>query len=142
MIQAEQTIFYNIEKAIKTYRQFAQKNIKKKGYDITIDQGLVLNIIQNNPEISQQEIAKRAFKDHASVTRIIENMVEKNILKRDFHSEDRRRFLLTVTDLGLEIFNQIRPIVTNNRNQALKGISQEEIETLKNILHKITENCK
>lgn len=142
MIQAEQTIFYSIEKAIKTYRQFAQKNIKKNGFDITIDQGLVLNIIQNNPEISQQDIAKRAFKDHASVTRIIENMVEKNILKRDFHSEDRRRFLLTPTDHGLEILNQIRPIVNNNRSQALKGISQEEIETLKNILQKITENCK
>ncbi|WP_027381231.1 MarR family winged helix-turn-helix transcriptional regulator [Chryseobacterium daeguense] len=141
MLQSEQTVFYYIENAIKSYRQFAQKKIKKAGLNVTIDQGLILNIIQNNPTISQQEIARRAFKDHASVTRIIESMVEKNILKREFHTEDRRRFQLTITDFGIEILTNINPIVTVNRNQALYGITEEEIETVKKVLQRIMKNC-
>lgn len=142
MQNSEQTIFYSIEKSIKSYRQFAQKNISRKGFDITIDQGLILNIIQNNPDITQQQIAINAFKDHASVTRIIENLVTRKILARDFHSDDRRRFNLSITSQGLKILRQMRPIVISNRKKALKGISNQEIEMLKNILNKITENCK
>ena len=142
MTQSEHTIFYSIEKAIKSYRQFAQKSIIASGFDITIDQGLILNIIHDNPGISQQQIAVRAFKDHASVTRIIENLVSRDILHRDFHKDDRRRFNLSITDLGATLIRQIKPVVNANRKKATKGISPSEIETLKNLLERITDNCK
>lgn len=136
-----QTVFYIIEKAIKSYRQFAQKNITEKGFAITIDQGLILSLIQDNPGITQQQIAVQAFKDHASVTRIIENLVTRKLLTRDFHPDDRRRFSLSLTTLGSETLQQMKPVVAANRKKALKGISVQEMETLRNILDQITENC-
>ena len=142
MQKPDQTIFYTIEKAIKSYRQFAQKNIADKGFAITIDQGLILSLIQDNPGITQQQIAVQAFKDHASVTRIIENLVNRKLLTRDFHPGDRRRFSLSLTTLGSETLQQMKPVVTANRKKALKGISGEQMETLKNILDQITENCQ
>ncbi|MCV9926703.1 MarR family transcriptional regulator [Flavobacterium sp. LS1R49] len=142
MAKPEQTIFYNIEESIKSYRQFAQKNINDEGYDITIDQGLILNIIQENPGISQKEISRRAFKDHASITRIIELLVKRDFLKRDFNSEDRRRFDLSLTEFGKDTLTKIEPIVDLNRKNAIEGVSVEEMELLKNILQKITANCR
>ena len=142
MAKPQQTIFYSIEESIKSYRQFAQKNITEKGFDITIDQGLILNIIAENPDISQKEISAMAFKDHASITRIIELLVKRNFLERDFNSDDRRRFSLSLTELGKNTLKQIEPIVNSNRKAALEGVSAEEIETLKKILTKITANCK
>ena len=56
-------IFYVLEKTIKRYRQFAQSNIDRAGLDITIDQWLILNVIQEMPTLGQQEIAERVFKD-------------------------------------------------------------------------------
>jgi len=142
MEKPELTIFYSIEKAIKSYRQFAQKNITEKGFDITIDQGLILSLIQDNPDITQQQIAVNAFKDHASVTRIIENLVTRKILTRDFHPDDRRRFNLSITPLGSKLLSLMKPVVISNRKKALHGISNKEIETLKKILNKITDNCQ
>ncbi len=142
MEKLEQIIFYALEKSIKTYRQFAQKSINKKGLDITIDQWLVLKTIQSNPDITQQQIAVNVFKDYASITRIVEILVSKEILNRDFHAEDRRRFNLTITKNGLEILSGLAPIVQSNRKKALDGISTAEIEMLKRVLNKITENCK
>jgi DNA-binding MarR family transcriptional regulator len=142
MAKPEQTIFYSIEESIKSYRQFAQKNINDKGFDITIDQGLILNIIHENSGISQKEISRKAFKDHASITRIVELLVKRDLLKRDFHSEDRRRFDLSLTDLGRNILANIEPIVDLNRKNAIEGISIEEMEIVKNVLKKITGNCK
>jgi MarR family transcriptional regulator, transcriptional regulator for hemolysin len=142
MAKPQQTIFYGIEETIKSYRQFAQKNITNEGFDITIDQGLILNIIEENPDISQKMISEMAFKDHASVTRIIELLVKRNFLQRDFNVADRRRFSLSLTEEGKNILKQIEPIVNSNRKLALQGVSADELETLKKILSKITVNCK
>ncbi|NUY79833.1 winged helix-turn-helix transcriptional regulator [Flavobacterium sp. MAH-1] len=142
MERPAQTIFYSLEKAIKSYRQFAQRNLADNGFSVTIDQGLILSLIQDNPGITQQQIAVRAFKDHASVTRIIENLVSRDFLKRDFHRDDRRRFELSVTASGTETLLQMEKTVVGNRTKALEGISAYEIETLKNLLERITQNCK
>jgi len=141
MEKLDQIIFYSIEKSIKSYRQFAQKRIEKKGLDITIDQWLVLKTIENNAGITQQQIAINVFKDYASITRIIEILVTKKFLERNLHSVDRRRFDLRITKLGLEILKRLTPIIESNRKQALIGITKAEIELLKKALNKITLNC-
>ena len=102
MEKLDQIIFYSLEKSIKLYRQFAQKSIEKKGLDITIDQWLVLKTIEDNADITQLQIAINVFKDYASITRIIEILVTKKFLERNFHSVDRRRFDLSITKLGFE----------------------------------------
>ncbi|ASK32712.1 MarR family transcriptional regulator [Chryseobacterium sp. T16E-39] len=142
MAKSEQTIFYSIEESIKSYRQFAQKQINDQGFDITIDQGLILSIINENPGIPQKEIARRAFKDVASVTRIIELLVKSGFLKRDSFEKDRRRFTLHLTAKGKKILTEIQPIVDANRKKAVEGISEEEIELLRKLVNKISANCR
>ena len=137
----EQTIFYALDKAIKSYRQFAHYNIRKNQIDITIDQWLVLKTIEDHPEMTQKEMARRVFKDYASVTRIIELLVKRNYLTRQFNNEDRRRYRLELTDLGRQTYHALIPIVQHNRKNALQGVSQSEISSLKNTLEKIISNC-
>ena len=133
-------IFYSIEKSIKAYRQFAQKNISKAGIEITIDQWLVLKTIEEDNSISQKDIASKTFKDVASITRIIELLVQKGYLSRDLKSEDRRRFDLTLTNEGNEIIKKMQPHIQINRAQALRNISDEEIINLQSTLLKIISN--
>ncbi len=142
MEKLDEIFFYTLEKSIKTYRQFAQQQITKAGFDITIDQWLVLKTIRDNTEYSQHQIAEKVFKDFASVTRIIELLVKKGFLNRQFHANDRRRFELTITELGKEINENIYPIIIQNRKQALKSLSKTDIEVFKKYLAKIITNCK
>ncbi|PIF71040.1 MarR family winged helix-turn-helix transcriptional regulator [Flavobacterium sp. 2] len=136
------TALYSIEKAIKEYRKLAQKNIAKVVKDITVDQCLVLIILQQNESISQNELANLVFKDNASITRMIELMVKNDYLIRTIHSEDRRKFNLTVTEKGLKTIELIEPVIQSNRETALHGLSLKEITLLDQTLHKIIRNCK
>jgi len=133
-------IFYSIEKSIKTYRQFAQKNISKAGIEITVDQWLVLKTIEEDNSISQKDIAFKTFKDVASITRIIELLVQKGYLSRNLKSQDRRRFELTLTNEGNDIIKKMQPYIQINRTQALKNITDEEIMNLQSTLLKIISN--
>ena len=136
------TVLYTIEKAIKEYRKVSQRNLAKIVKDITIDQCLVLIIINKDARISQNELANLVFKDNASITRMIELMVSKDYLNRTIHKEDRRKFNLEITEKGKKTLELINPIVQINRKIALKGLSLEEIDLLDITLNKIINNCK
>lgn len=136
------TVLYSIEQAIKEYRKIAQKNISKIVKDITIDQCLILIILDKDATISQNELAHLIFKDKASITRMIELMVKKEYLIRTIHTEDRRKFNLEITQKGATTLDLISPIITLNRETALNGFSLDEIALLDKMLHKIITNCK
>ena len=136
------TVFYSVENAIKSYRQFGQRNINRTGLDITIDQWLVLKTLQDSPGISQQQLAALVFKDVASITRITDLLVKKGYLNRDFHATDRRRFELTITKEGRKIIDTLKPIVKNYRSAALNGITYSELELLHHTLKKIIANTQ
>lgn len=135
-------IFYSIDKAIRTYRQYAQKQLRDHGFDITIDQWLVMKALLENPGIKQQDLAGMVFKDNASVTRIIELLVKAGYLDRTVHQTDRRMAKLTVTDKGKITLRDMQPVVNNNRKRALKHIDEETILLAKKMLDQVTENCK
>ena len=136
------TVLYSIEKAIKEYRKVSQKNITKIVKDISVDQCLVLIILDKDPKISQNALANLIFKDNASITRMVELMVKKDFLNRTIHHEDRRKFNLEITKKGKKTLELINPIVQINRETALNGLSLEEINFLDKTLNKIITNCK
>ena len=117
-------------------------NITKIANDITVDQCLVLIILNKDEKISQNELANLIFKDNASITRMIELMVKKEYLNRTIHKDDRRKFNLEITEKGKKTIELIKPIAEINRETALKDLSLEEINLLDKILNKIISNCK
>ncbi|PJJ07420.1 MarR family transcriptional regulator [Flavobacterium sp. 1] len=136
------TVLYLIEQAIKEYRKISQRNISKIVKDITVDQCLVLIILNKNTKISQNELANLVFKDNASITRMVELMVKKEYLNRTIHEKDRRKFNLELTEKGKKTIDLIEPAIQINRKTALNGLSLEEINLLDKTLNKIITNCK
>tara|TARA_R110000787_G_scaffold86285_3_gene184001 strand:+ start:17496 stop:17936 length:441 start_codon:yes stop_codon:yes gene_type:complete len=136
-----ETVFHAIERAIKEYRKFSQNNISNQIKDLTIDQGMVLLFLDKHSELTQKEIAALVFKDNASMTRMINLMVNKDYLKRSINSVDRRRFTIEITAKGKKVLETLPPIILNNREKSLEGITEKELLQLETILKKITSNC-
>lgn len=142
MEKLDNIIFYSIDRAIRTYRQYAQEQIKRHGFTITVDQWLVIKCLIENPDITQVEMSERVFKDNASITRIISLLVKAKYITRKVSKVDRRRTQLTVTELGLTTMEGVDKVVLTNRAHSLAGISKADIEIAKKVMLAITENCK
>ncbi len=142
MEKLNDTFFYNLEKAVKTYRQYFQNQLKANGFDITLDQWLILNTIIENPNISQNEIAEKVFKDKASVARIIELLVQNGFLTRSMHPTNRRMFQLSITEKGNETIQKLSGLVQIFRKNAVLGISPDALEETQSIMKTIIANCK
>lgn len=133
--------FYNLEKTVKIYRQFFQNQLKINGFDITLDQWLTLHTVAEYPDISQNDIAEKVFKDKASVTRIIELLVQNGFLTRAIHPSNRRMFQLTITEKGQTTLKKLTDLVQGFRQTALAGITPEMITTTQAVLKMISDNC-
>ncbi len=134
-------IFYAIEETMKTYRKLSSKEIKKTISDITVDQALVLQMI-NDKHLTQTEIADLIFKDYASMTRIIALMIKKDYLIKRTNERDRRVSVFDITKKGDIVLKQLTPIIEKNRKKALCGLTTEDLHNLKETLNKINQNCK
>lgn len=142
MENLSKVIFYQIERAIKTYRMYAQKQIKAHGLKITVDQWLLLKSMKENPDATQAELAEKVFKDSASITRILDLLVKSGFVQRQVNPNDRRKSNLIVTEKGNRILTDTYAIVLENRKKALDGISENDIKIMNETLKKISKNCK
>jgi DNA-binding MarR family transcriptional regulator len=142
MESPSKTIFHTIERTIKRYRKFSQKNISKVVDDITIDQKMVLHYLYEYPDLNQKEIAELVFRDNASLTRMIDIMVKKKYLNRLMNHQDRRRYKIEVTSKGKDILVKLPPVIASNRKKALDGLTKDELIQLEEILNKILLNLK
>ncbi|MBD2716959.1 MarR family transcriptional regulator [Microvirga sp. STR05] len=134
-------IFYSLDKAIRQYRKLAQANIDRAGIAITIDQWLVLRVIQEHDDLTQADIADRVFKDQASVARMISLLTKRGLLAAVPLPSDGRRSQLRVTKEGEQVLSDVQPVVLSNRSLALQGLSEDDLTLLRNMLERIYLNC-
>jgi MarR family transcriptional regulator for hemolysin len=134
-------LFYSLDKAIRQYRKMAQATLDQARSGITVDQWLVLRVILEQGNPTQTEISEQVFKDQASVARIIGLLVLRGLLAAAASPTDGRRSQLRVTEAGLQTLDAVQPIVLNNRQKALQGLTALETGELRRMLDIIYSNC-
>ena len=75
------------------------------------------------------------------MTRIIALLVKSGYLERDLNPDDRRKTVLNVTADGKQVIEQVQTLVVQNRQTALAGIMQDELEILNKALRIIITHC-
>ncbi|HMQ78564.1 MAG TPA: MarR family transcriptional regulator [Ignavibacteria bacterium] len=134
--------FNNIESALKQYKKYIQLSLIKHKIDITYDQWQVLDIIVNNEDIKQTEIAEKTSKDTASVTRIIELLNKKGYVARQTDPNNRRKLILGVSNHGEKQYHKAAAVIGECTDKALSGLKEKRLKKLKKVFKTITKNCR
>ena len=142
MEKLDSIIFYTIDKAIRSYRQYAQKQLKLRGIEITVDQWLVLKALLENPKAQQNELSEQVFKDAASVNRIISLLVKNGYMDRKVDAKNRRLTILKVNAKGLQILSDMEGIIQQNREVALAGVDEAMKDQVLRAMQLITINTQ
>lgn len=111
-----------------------------KPYDITPEQWGLLNRLWEKDGVSQKELSETTVKDQTTVTRILDKLERKGLVKRQTNPDDRRIFLIFLTDEGRSLEDKLVPIAYEVLDEALQGLTQEEVQQMKVLLNKIFEN--
>lgn len=136
----ESVLLFQIEKTSKLSKLYSQREFDKLGIDISVEQWIILKIIQENKLIAQKSIAEKSTRDPASITRTLDLLEKKELINRLNIPEDRRQYNIILTKKGEKFIHQNMPIIKSLRQQSVKGFSSEEIETLSHLLKRMQEN--
>ncbi len=129
-----------MDKTVRISKKYSLKRLKEEGFDITIDQWVILLRIHEEEQQTQVELAKAVFKDTASITRILDLLHDKKLVRRIPNENDRRKSSLTLTSKGNSYVNHAKKVVFSIREEGIKGIDPKDIETANRVLRKMAEN--
>ena len=110
------------------------------GADLTEQQWRVLRVVQEAGRIDPTQIADRACLLLPSLTRILQKLEEKQLIRRERDQEDRRRQVVRITpageqiiadniDASLELMDRIRQTMGGERYEALLDLLNELDQT-------------
>jgi DNA-binding MarR family transcriptional regulator len=119
-----------------------QKNFKQAGVEITIEQWSVLYHLWKENGMSQQQLCDATFRDKPSITRLVDNLEKLKLVKRVASKEDRRSNLIFLTAEAQQLQDQSMELANQTLNEALDGVTDEQIEIAKEVLHQVYENLK
>lgn len=128
-----------IDRTYKVVRQDLINRFKKAQINLTPEQWVLLNQLDKS-SMSQADLAAQSFKDRHTVSRILDLLQKKGFLSRTQDLDDARRYLITLTDLGISELNKAKEHVSTSRDLGWQNISEKEYQQLKLILDKIFFN--
>ena len=132
----------HLDATLKVIKQDLSRRFKEAGIDLTPEQWAILAELNECGMLAQKELAQSTFKDAPTVSRIVDLLVKRKLINRQPDSVDRRKFLVSLTSEGQEIFTQSAPLVHAARTIAWEGLSDEDYQQLKNILTKVADNIQ
>lgn len=116
------------------------RNFKKEGLDITPEQWTILIYLWKKDGVKQQDLCDATFKDKPSMTRLLDNMERQHLVVRISQAKDRRTNLIYLTKTGRDLEDPASRITTITLQEALEGISSQELETCQEVMKRIFLN--
>lgn len=128
--------------AIQLMKRRNLKAIAKSGYNITLEQLGVLEILSFYGEMNMTELSQLLLKQNANITRIVDKLEKKEFVIRQPVIGDRRAYLLKITEAGKLVLDKVLPIVidVNKDLNEIVPISEMNttLKTIKRIINHLS----
>lgn len=112
-------------------------NKKLSPYDIAIEQRATLEIIKFEENVNQTTIANLLGKDKTTISRSINSLEKKGLIKKSDTLEDKRSNKVELTSAGEKILEDTIKEVTSFRESLNEKLTKEEIAMFFKIIDKL-----
>ena len=135
MLEEGQNLVMALRRAYKTMHRRADSFLAKHG--VTADQYVLLYLLTQESEVTQENLVTRASSDPNTVRRMLVLLEGRGFLTRPRHPTDERTRCVSITDKGRRIYKRLRQAVEPFRRQLVSGFEPKELEPLITLLHRI-----
>lgn len=109
-------------------------------YDLTHPQFSILMILAEHNCSTAADLARETCGDTGAMTRMLDRLEAKGIVRRVRSSEDRRIVNIELTEAGRLAVKKMPILAINALNHYLQGFSRDELELMKSFLRRLLAN--
>lgn len=107
-------------------------------FDLTGPQYNVLRILRGAGQpLPTMKVAERMLQQTPGVTGILDRLQRKGLVERERSAEDRRVWLCSITEMGLDLLEQMERPLREANVQAVRGAEPAELERLAELLDRL-----
>ena len=121
-------------------KQFLAAKLREMGVPLTPEQFMLIDILWNQGEMTQQQLADQLQKDKNSVTKLVDAIEKKGFVIRKQNPHDRRANTLVLTEKANELKPGAKQKGISILDQILEGISEDELRSFLSTLRKLNTN--
>ncbi|WNF36268.1 MarR family transcriptional regulator [Bacillaceae bacterium IKA-2] len=133
----EDSLGFLISRAGRSLSKSVQRTFCEHDLNVTTEHWTILVLLWNENGLTQLELAERTGKDQASVSRLIQNMLIRELIYRKKDPVDNRCKRIYLTEVGKEQQGKLMNLVQKTLVEATEGISKEDVATTKRVLKMI-----
>jgi MarR family transcriptional regulator, organic hydroperoxide resistance regulator len=85
------------------------------------------------------DIAERMIDHTPGITRLLDRLEAKKLVRRERPSDDRRQVLCYVTEAGLDLLSKLDSPLKNVASQALQALNDSELDELIRLLERVRD---
>jgi DNA-binding MarR family transcriptional regulator len=132
--QARNSVGYLVKRTYALMLDVLEPAFAEHGF--TYMQYVILMQLRSRAAINLRDICHEFRHDSGALTRVIDQLAERGLVKRQRCAQDRRRVDLHLTPAGLKTCEQLIPLVVGKLNRAVAGFSRSEHAELVRLLGK------
>ncbi len=106
-------------------------------HNLTFNQFKVLEVLYHRGDLNIGSITKLTMGTPGNTTVVVKNLIRDEWITSIKDPNDNRASILTITQKGIEIIEQVFPNHAKNLTFALEILSDEELNTLYDLLNKV-----
>ena len=134
-MKIEDCIFYQLSKANQAAARFLSEKLAPAG--VTAVQGVVLNFLSEQDEITSRQLGERTKLDSATLTGILDRLETMGLVERKPHPADRRAISICLTKNGKKVASDIHKTIQTANRELLSRFGVQEERDLKTMLKRI-----
>lgn len=115
---------------------------KLKASKINPSKWRVLSVLRAYGTLSVGKIVEFTLMEQPTVSRVVAQLEQDALVERRWSAADSRVLEVTLTDAGVEAFNEIIPTALRHQELAFQGFSRKEIDALCGMLSRIEKNLE
>jgi DNA-binding MarR family transcriptional regulator len=110
-------------------------------FDVSAAQWLVVLLVGENAVASASGLCDTLAYDPGAMTRLLDRLERKGIVRRVRSPEDRRTIQLELTESGKALYPKIIAAIADVNNSVLRGFSRTEVSQLEGYLRRMLANA-
>lgn len=110
-----------------------------KPFDISVQQFNVLRILrgQKGKPANLSTVQDRMVNKMSNTTRLVDKLLEKELVDRNTCEENRRKIEIFITEKGLRLLQDLDPVIEKAEEEIIQNLTKKEVEILNDLLEKM-----
>lgn len=126
------TVLFRAQQAIT---EVVKEDVKK--YELNISEFSVLEVLFHQKQMTVQGVCEKTLMPNSSMTYVLDKLVKKKLVERVQDQNDKRRYMVKLSNEGLKKANEIFPIHYQVMQEVFSVLSDEEQAIFQVLLKKV-----